>query len=116
MGLPSMIVAELDPEFIKKEAGSMAYTEPGKEGTAQKVSLGDEATGTMICKRLAFAMKQATDVSCDNVNWMKDKNACLFQVMLDENPDDVSEWLAEQPAVLSVSGSSPLDQIEKRWV
>lgn len=94
----------------------MAVTQPGKDGTAETVTLGDEATGTMICKRLAFAMKQATDVSCDNVNWMQQRNGCLFQVMLDENPDDVTDWLSEQPYVLSVTGSSPLDQIEKRWV
>ena len=95
-GLPSIVVVELTQKFVTREAG-----------------IADAADFKDLCRRLASRIEHKTGTQIYQYHWVQSRSGCMLQILMDENPDDVVDWLEEQWFVSKVDVNSPHDQNER---
>lgn len=114
-GLPGFVMAEIDPRYYLSEMGlDMGEIQSVLEsGLVETVSDQNSDAAEFMCKKIAFDFQHDTEIQAESAHWIQAKGACMFQILMDDNFEDVQDWLEEREYVIGVEGDSPINMAGK---
>lgn len=116
-GLPSVIIAHIDEKYAKDKAKA-GKVNLGKQFNLEEqleINVGADEAGKYMCQDIAKEMALATDIEAENSFYNDKQGTCIFQVIMDQNADDVIDWLSEQKYITSIEYNAPMDKIDPNW-